>query len=320
MAEKVQDAEVIDYLDTLSNWGRWGDDDRLGTLNLITDAVRRAAAATVQDGAAVSLAFDMDPQNPDPLGHGTVIQRYMELNEVEAIWGRPGRFDAVREYVGLIAHGSPTHLDGLAHFSWEGKSYNGFDASDVRSVGGATTLSIHHASQGVITRGVLLDIPGLLGVPWLEPGYAISPDELVAAEERQGVTVRAGDALFVRTGNFARIAALGHQRDAAGGVHNDHVAGLSSATLPFLRERDVALLSTDGQQEVSPAESDSYDLRMPIHVVGLVALGLWLLDNADLEELAQTCQEKNRWEFLLSLAPWRMIGVTSSAVNPVAVF
>ena len=95
---------------------------------------------------------------------------------------------------------------------------------------------------------------------------------------------------------------------------------MSAATLPFLRERDVALLSTDGQQEVVPAESADFDLRMPIHVVGLVALGLWLVDNAALDELARTCQEKNRWEFLLSLVPWRMIGVTSSAVNPAAVF
>jgi kynurenine formamidase len=211
-------------------------------------------------------------------------------------------------------------LDGLAHFSWDGKSYNGSDVSDVRTVGGATTLSMHHAAQGIITRGVLLDIPALLGMPWLNPGYAVSPDELAAAEKLQGVTVRSGDALFVRTGNFERIAALGHQRDASGGVLSEHVAGVSSATLPLLRERDVALLSTDGQQDVSPAESDNHDLRMPIHVVGLIALGLWLLDNADLTELAGTCQAKNRWEFLLCLAPWRMIGVTSSALNPVAVF
>ena len=115
----------------------------------------------------------------------------------------------------------------------------------------------------------------------------------------------------MRTGNFEQ-AALGPHSD-------DHVARLSSATLPFLRERDVALLSMDGQQEVSPAESDSYDLRMPIHTVGIVGLGLWLVDNAKLDELAVTCQAKNRWEFLLFLAPWRTIGATSSAVNPVAV-
>ena len=202
---------MIGYFETLSNWGRWGDDDRLGTLKLIIDEVRRAAAATVRDGAAVSLAFDMDPQNPDPLGYSTVIQRYIELNEVEAIWGRPGRFDAVREYVGLIAHDSPTHLDGLAYFSWDGKNYNGFDVSDVRTVGGATKLSIHHASQGIITRGVLLGIPALLGVPWLEPGYAISPHELVAGEKRQGL-LRAHGQLRADRGSRA---ALGRPRGRA---------------------------------------------------------------------------------------------------------
>lgn len=117
----------------------------------------------------------------------------------------------------------------------------------MRTKGGATRLSVHHAAQGVITRDVLLDIPAVHGVPWLQPGHAITPDELIAAEERQGVTVRAGDALFVRTGNFARTAAEGPHPE-------DHAAGLSAATLPFLRERDVALLSTDGQQEVSPAD------------------------------------------------------------------
>jgi kynurenine formamidase len=313
MPEKVRDAEVIAYLQKLSNWGRWGDDDRLGTLNTITDSVRVAAAQTVRDGTAVSMAFDMDPQNPDPLGKGTQIQRFMQLNEIEAIFGQAGRFEGVREYVGLIAHGSPTHLDGLAHFSWDGKSYNGFDAADVRTSTGATKLSIHQAAQGIITRGVLLDIPAALGVPWLEPGHAVTPDEIAAAEERQGITVRAGDALFVRTGNFAR--------HAAEGAHpQKHSAGLSAATLPFLHERDVALLGMDGEQDVTPPESTNFDLRMPIHTVGLVAMGLWILDNAALDDLAQTCQEKNRWEFLLSLLPWRMVGVTSSAVNPVALF
>ncbi|WP_433273846.1 cyclase family protein [Pseudonocardia xinjiangensis] len=313
MSDKTWDEDILGYLKNLSNWGRWGDDDRLGTLNLITKDVRIAAARTVRDGTAVSLSCNLDPQSSDPREHGTLIQRYMQLNEIEAIFGQSGRFDAVREYVGIIAHGTVTHLDGLGHFSWDGKSYNGFDASEVRTVGGSTRLSVHHASGGIITRGVLLDIPALLGLPWLEPGHAVSPDELKAAERRQGVIVGAGDALFVYTGNYAREAAEG--RHPAG-----HAAGLSAATLPFLRERDVALLGVDGQPEVSPAESRTFDFRMPIHTVSLVAMGLWLLDNAALDELAQTCQAKNKWEFLLSLLPWRMVGATSDAVNPVAVF
>lgn len=313
MPDEVRDADVIAYLQNLSNWGRWGDDDRLGTLNLITDSVRLAAASVVRDGTAVSLAYDMDPQDPDPLGRGTQIQRFMQLNEIEALFGRSGRFDAVREYVGLIAHGSPTHLDGLAHFSWDGKNYNGFDASNVRTAGGATQLSVHQAAHGIITRGVLLDIPAVLDVPWLDPGHAITPAEIAAAEERQGITVRTGDALLIRTGNFARRAAEGPHPE-------NHDAGLGASTLPFLRERDVALLGMDGGQDVAPPESPNFDLLMPIHVVGLVAMGLWLLDNAALDELARTCREKNRWEFLISVLPWRMVGVTSSAVNPVAVF
>lgn len=313
MATKLADEEVIAYMRDLSNWGRWGEDDRLGTLNLITEDVRVRAAGLVRDGTAVSLAFDIDPANPDVLGHGSVVQRFMQLNEVEAMFGRPARFDAVREYVGLIAHGSLTHLDALAHFSWDGKHYNGFPASAVRSVAGSTQLSVHQIDKGFFTRGVLLDVAATLGVPWLEPGRAITPEEIAATERREGVTVRPGDAVFVRTGNFARIAAEGAHPEG-------HLAGLSAANLPFLRERDIALLSSDGGQDVFPGESSNLDLAMPIHTVGIVALGLWLIDNAALDEIARTCEQKDRWEFLVSVQPWRMVGVTSSVVNPVAIF
>jgi kynurenine formamidase len=310
---KPRDDDVIDYLRELSNWGRWGKDDRLGTFNLITEDVRVQAAGLVRDGTAVSLAFDIDPAHPDVLGRGTVVQRFMQLNEVEALYGQPARFDAVREYVGLIPHGSLTHLDALAHFSWDGQNYNGFPASAVRSVAGSTQLSVHQIDKGFFTRGVLLDVAATLGVPWLDPGRAITPEEIAATQKREGVTVRPGDALFVRTGNFARIAAEGAHPEG-------HIAGLSAANLPFLRERDIALLCSDGGHEVIPAESSNPDLAMPIHAVGIVALGLWLIDNAALDELARTCEQKNRWEFLVCVQPWRFVGVTSSAVNPVAIF
>lgn len=306
--------EVLTYFDTLSNWGRWGPDDRLGTLNLITADKRRQAASLVREGRSVPLSRDMDALDPDPLGRGTVLQRFMELDEVgHQTGGGSARFNAVREYVGVVGHGSHTHLDGLAHFVWDGRNYNGFPASATTSWGGATQLSIHHAKEGIVTRGVLLDIPPLHGLRRLPPDHAITPDELRAAEERQQVAVGSGDALLVRTGH---LDGLGTGQD--GPAQDGNFPGLSTACLPYLRERDVALLGMDGQQDRLPSGYDTLDLAMPVHAVGLVALGLWLVDNAELSGLAAACEESGRWEFFFAVLPWRMKGVTSCPTNPIA--
>jgi len=314
MAKPTAD-DVIGYFDSLSNWGRWGADDRLGTLNLITPEKRKEAAALVQTGEVVSLSRDIDPANPDPLHSGLgVVQRFMELGEVRHHLGNGIRFDGNSEYVGIVGHGSQTHLDGLAHYTWDGKNYNGFDAGETSSVGGAGKLSIHHASTGIITRGVLLDLAGLHGVPWLDDGYPIMPDELAAAEERQGVTVRTGDALIIHTGHVARALQDGERKTGS------PQAGLHAACLPFLRERDVAVLGSDCIQDVQPSGFDTIDLFRPIHAVGLVAMGLWLIDNVELTELAARCASEQRWEFSFTMLPWRFVGVTACATNPVAVF
>ncbi|MFD5826613.1 cyclase family protein [Lentzea sp. NPDC060358] len=308
--------EVLEFFTSLSNWGRWGEDDRLGTLNTITDEVRAAAATLVRSGRAVSLSRDIDPRTPDPLASGnSAVQRFTGTNEVEEHFGRPLRFDAVTEFVGIAAHGSNTHVDGLAHYSWDGFNYNGFPASDTTSLGGARKLSVHHAEHGFLTRGVLLDIAALHGVDWLERGHAVTPDDLLAAEERQGVVVRPGDALLVHTGNVARILQEGP--DAVGPAARQ--AGLHASCLPFLRERDIAVLGNDGVQDVQPS-GYSADLTRPVHAVALVALGLWLIDNLELTELAAVCRQENRWHFFFAALPWRLVGVTSSASNPVAVF
>jgi kynurenine formamidase len=314
MSSQPTEDVIVSYFSELSNWGRWGPDDRLGTLNLMTDETRRAAACLVRDGRAVSLSRDMDPRAPDPLGRGTVLQRYMETDKGSEMLGREDlRVQAVREYVGIVAHGSHTHLDGLAHFSWEGKNYNGFDASDTSSTRGARSLSVHHAYSGIVARGVLLDIAAVHGLPWLAPGHAITPEELVAAEQLQAVTAGPGDALLIHTGHFARVAAEG--------LHlQQHQPGLAAAALPYLRERDISVLGMDGIQDVMPSGYAAPDLMMPVHSVALVAMGLWLVDNVALSELAAVCAAKERWDFFFALLPWRMVGVTSSIVNPIAMF
>jgi len=308
---------VIAYFDTLSNWGRWGDDDRLGTLNLIVPEMRKRAAGVVQTGEVIALSRDIDPENPDPLGTGiAVVQRFMGLGEVEHHAGKGViRFDAVTDYVGISAHGSNTHLDGLAHYSWDGLNYNGFSVDENTSLGGARKLSVHHASAGLVTRGVLLDIPALLGVEWLEFEQSIGPDELEAAERRQGVTVGTGDALLIHTGYVARTLANG-----SNDPRRPNQPGLHAGCLPYLRERDIAVLGSDAIQDVQPSGYDGFDLMRPIHAVGLVAMGLWLIDNMELTELAAACALHERYEFFFAMLPWRMVGVTSSATNPIALF
>jgi kynurenine formamidase len=307
--------ELFGYFEKLSNWGRWGEDDRLGTLNLITPKTRAAAAALVTEGIVVSLARDMDPAFPDPLDRGTVLQRFMQVHDASEISGDgpPVRFGGVREYTALIAHGSNTHLDGLAHISWDGKNYNGFPAGATTSTGGATKLSVHHAREGIITRGILLDIPALLGTEWLPPEYQVSPAELDAAAARKGVEVREGDVVLLYTGNFKRIAAEG--------LHPEHHhPGYGAGCLPWLHEHGVALISSDNINDANPTGYDGRNLMLPVHCVGLVAMGLWLVDNMILDELAATCARLNRWEFMFSMLPWRFVGVTASPVNPVALF
>lgn len=308
-------SDVEDYFTTLSNWGRWGDDDRLGTLNLITDAKRVEAAGLIDSGRTISLSRDIDPRDPDPLGTGlSRVERFMQLDWAGHMFDQPLRYNGATETVVIFAHGSPTHVDGLGHYSWDGFNYNGFAAKDTTSLGGAQQLSVHHAAHGAVTRGVLLDIPRLHGLEWLPPEYQIHPDELEAAEREQGVRVGSGDALIVHTGNVRAVLADDAQKSDRAGRQ----PGLHASCLPYLRERDVAVLGSDAIQDVQPS-GYSLDLRRPIHTVGLVAMGLWLIDNMEVTELAEACAAGRRWEFFFAALPWRMVGVTSSATNPVAI-
>ncbi len=318
--------EVVEsYFDKLSNWGRWGEEDELGTLNLITPEVRRAAVALVSEGITVPLGSDLDPAVPDPLERGTTLQRYMMLEE--GIGG--SRLSGVREWIGMVPHGSHTHLDSLSHIHWDGKMYNGFPGSAVTSTRGATKLSIHNVRGGVVTRGVLLDMAALRGVDWLEPGVGVFPEELEEAEERQGVRVGEGDALMLFTGQGRR-----HRAQGLDPQHRTN--GYTAACLPWFHDRGVAVLSSEHINDVSPsgygtdgpvtAENfatlppEAFNFMLPIHSVGLVAMGLWLVDNMILDEVTATCERLGRWEFLFMMAPLRLVGATGSQVNPLAVF
>lgn len=314
--------EVLSYFDSLSNWGRWGADDQLGTLNHITPEHRVRAAGLVREGLVVPLGMDLDPSDPDPLGRGTQIG-------LEPISYAMGRMAAAREKLTLTPHGSMTHLDSPAHIGWDDHFYNGYTKEEVFGEHGVEKLSIHQAREGIVTRGVLLDVAAARGVEWIENGDGIYPEDLFAAEERQGVRLEPGDVLIARTGYLKR--ALADQADSHYGGVGYHVS-----CMPLLHERGVAVIASDALNDMNPsgyalddpATPDQFDkldrevasLAFPVHAVALVAMGAWLLDHVEVEELAATCRRLARWEFLLTVEPLRMVGSTGSHVNPLAIF
>lgn len=307
------------YMTELSNWGRWGQDDEHGTLNLVTDRTRAEAARLVRDGTQLSCSLVIDPlaerfDDIPPSRH--MIRTGEGLYDPGRVPPPPpmdGRAAVALEHIGMNVHGHDiTHLDAPCHLFWDGFAYNGVPAAKVTADRGAIALAVT-ACQGLVTRGVLLDLPRCLGVPWLEPGTAVQPEDLEAAERSQGVTVGPGDALLLRTGHGARRDQLGVV--AAG---NPPRSGWDPACMPWLWERGVALIGHDGTNDVLPTVYP--EMAVPVHLIGLVAMGLWLLDSADLEQLSATCAAKNRWSFLFTLAPLRLAGATGSPVNPLAVF
>ncbi|MYB21125.1 MAG: cyclase family protein [Chloroflexi bacterium] len=294
----------------LSNWGRWGDDDERGALNFITPEVSAAAAAQVSEGVTVSCALELAKtpaaDNPTPVTH------FMTgAGDVSGLGGLRGLESTGDGFV-IAPHGmANTHIDALCHILDQGRMYNGFPASEVLSTG-ARKNSIMGLEQGIATRGVLLDIARARGNGWLEPGYGITVDDLEAAEAAQGVTVRSGDILLVRTGRDNRREVEGATPPFAG------MAGLLMETLPWIREREVAILGCDGVSDVIPSNVEGSPL--PIHHIIITYMGVHLIDNARLGPLGEACAERNRWEFLLTIAPLRLVGGTASPINPIAMF
>lgn len=295
---------VLGFMQSLSNWGRWGEEDQLGALNLITDEKRAAAAALVRDGEAVSAARALPTEpaadNPQPVRHLMIATGL----DKEAIYSA--------DYFSLSHHGyCVTHLDALCHIFYGEALYNGFSRSTVTSSGAARN-SIDVLKNGIITRGILLDVPAARGLPYLEPGDPIFPDDLERAEEHSGVRAEAGDFLLIRTGRFA------FREEHGAWNARELMAGLHASCLPWLRQREIAALGCDGNSDVIPSRVEG--IRLPVHLVAIAAMGVHLLDNADLEALGRACRKRNRWEFLFVVSPLVLLRGTGSPVNPLAVF
>jgi len=300
----VTEATIDRWMTELSNWGRWGKDDQLGAINLITPAKRKQAAALVRDGVSVSLAHETlkekAPDNSSPFSHT------MTMNGVD----NPGQF-SVDQYSVLYHGWAHTHMDSLCHIFYKGKMYNGFPQQSVTKAG-AGKLAIANFKNGIFSRGILMDIPRLKGVPYLEPGTPIYPEDLEAWEKKAGLKITAGDVIFIRTGRWARRAEKG-----AWDLPNK-AAGLHASCARWLKQRDIAMLGSDAGSDVQP--SGIPNVTHPIHLLTLIAMGVPIFDNCDLEAVSAEAAKRNRFEFLVTAAPIAVPGGTGSPLNPIAVF
>jgi kynurenine formamidase len=308
MADKLTPSDVKGAFEKLSNWGRWGKDDQRGALNFITNQKRAAAARLVQTGESVSMALPLATiaaaDNPTPVTHLMVQAGHDSHEEALPYAG---------DYFAIAPHGmANTHIDALCHVFWQNKMYNGFDASEVGSHG-AKKCAIDVTRAGIVSRGVLLDIPRLKKIEWMEPGQKILPEDLDAAEKAQKVHVEEGDVLMIRTGRAT-------MRKVKGGWDPMRVGlpGLDAACLPWLHERRIAVLGSDAVSDVVPSGYDG--IPLPIHVGTLVAMGIHLIDNMDLDAVSSASAGLGRNEFMFSMAPLILERGTASPVNPLAIF
>ena len=282
----------------MSNWGRWGKDDELGTVNLITEAKRKQAASLVKVGMAVGLAHP--PLTDKTLDNGSPFEHTMN---------RGFTTDTYRVSYHGYAH---SHMDALCHILYKGQTYNGYATADINTEKGCTKLSINTFRNGYVTRGILMDIPRLKGLPYLEPGTPVFVEDLEAWEKKAGVKVSPGDALLLRTGRWARREKLGPWNVGR------NEPGLHASTAQWLKDRGVALIGSDLALDVTPSLVQG--INLPVHTLVITALGLNILDNQDLEPLGDLAAKQNRWEFMLTVAPVPVVGGTGFPVNAIATF
>ncbi|MFF4580454.1 cyclase family protein [Streptomyces sp. NPDC001389] len=301
---RVSRREFDALFTAVRTWGRWDPADR-GAWNRVTARHVRRAAALVRDGRPVALGRPWDtrpgPDNPRPALH-----HMTDLGDVE-----PPEPSAHKDFLGADYHGKAvSHLDALSHLAYRGELYGGVPARDAVGAGGVRFGSV--AALGpLVTRGVLLDLPAVLGTGWLEPGRAVRAGDVLAAERELGARIDEGCAVLLRTGRFRRRRELGpwDLDTASAGFHVDAV--------PLLAERGIALLGSDGDGDLRPSPVEG--LHSPVHALAITAMGVPLLDNLDLEGLSAACAAAGRHEFLLVVTPLDVPGGTGSPVNPVAV-
>jgi kynurenine formamidase len=299
-APKLAKADIEQLMKSLSNWGRWGKDDQKGTINYITAQTRLSAAQLVQEGFAVSLGRNADkvksPNNSRPYEHQ--IKAAKENQQ----WNS----DSIKVAYHGHAH---THIDALCHKLYQGKLYNGFSYKEITDKGAAKN-SIMQLKDGIFTRAVLFDIPLLKSKEYLADGEAIYPADLDAWEKKTGVKVSQGDIVLVRTGYWLNRK--------ANGPHKGRLPGLHASCLKWFHDRKIAMLGTDIALDVVPSQVPG--ASQPVHQIALVAMGMPILDCADLGKVSIEAAKRKRWTFLLTFSTLRVEGATGSPVNPIAIF
>jgi kynurenine formamidase len=291
-------AEFDALFQQVKNWGRWGKDDQLGSANLVTAAKRKQAAALVKEGTTVSLA------------HNVLTEKAEDVSSpFEHTMLRGNNMDRYAVSYHGYAH---SHIDALCHILYKEQTYNGYARTDVNTDKGCTKLGIDNLKNGVVTRGILVDIPRLRNLAYLEPGTAIYVEDLEAWEKKSGVKIASGDAVLLRTGRWARREKLGPWNVGQSS------AGLHASVAPWIKARGVAFLGSDAAEDVTPSMVEG--IALPIHTLMITGLGMNLLDNQDLEALGDTAARLNRWEFMLTIAPVPVIGGTGFPLNAIAMF
>jgi len=297
----MNEEEVLRLVETCSNAGRWGPDDECGTLNYITREKRLEALALVREGLTVSIGRDLI----------TRASAQWPPSAVHVLTYAGHEPSAALELLTLVPHGfEMTHLDAVAHSYFEGRVYNGRRAAAVVKPDGIAFGSVMAAVDGIVTRGVLLDVAAARGVEHLRAEDGIGVADLKAAEELADARVGRGDAIFVRSGQAVR-------ERAEGPIGDGPREGVLAEVVPWLHEREVAVYSGDCIERMP---SGYGRVPMPLHQVGMVAMGLAILDCADCERLAEICRSLGRYEFCVVVAPLRIPGGSASAVNPIALF
>ena len=304
----MKESEFRALFDEVSNWGRWSERPERGALNHLTPERVVAATRLVRSGVTVSLSLPLDTEqridNPEPADH------HMTMLTDEDIGSGSVRF--TKDYIGVDYHNdSHSHIDAFSHVAYQGRFYDGKPERSV-TMDGARTGSIEVLKDGLVGRGVLIDVPRLRGVKWLEPGEHVFTRDLEAAERAQDVSVGPGDILLVRTGHARRRAELPPWDTPT------TKAGLHPTTAMFLAQRSIAALGSDGNNDTAPSTTEG--VGFPIHVLAINAMGVHLLDYLQLEDLARRCEAERRWEFMFAAAPLRLPGGTGSPLNPTAIF
>src|SRR2546425_2593158 len=287
----------------LSNWGRWGKDDQLGALNLITPEKRQQALALAKSGTQISL------------GHDALTPPFQLKMSIVPDNSAP--MPRISDRVEIDFHGgSYTHLDALCHIAYNHRLFNGYVLKDtVNTSDGCTKDSVMTMKDGIVTRAVLVDIPRLRGVRYLEPGTRVTRAEVEAWEKRANIRIGPGDAVLLRTGRWARP----EQSSTPGSAGS---AGWDVWGVPLFKERDIAVLGSDHAQEVANNIEPPVDRLTvtAIHKAVGNAMGVAILDNLDLEQAAEAAARLNRWEFMLVVAPLRVPNGSGSPVNPIGFF